>query len=151
MSSDPFVTRAQERLRVLANRRREILEGFERQQAEIRSIDEEAIELGHAFDTYRRVMGLDLEADAIRPRPPRTATKALPRGAYAELSYQALKDLGGEATLGQIVAHLQAERLIPQERHAYFSTRSALNRQPDLIVKTDKGFRLIEFKQMKME
>lgn len=151
MEKDPFETRAHERLRSLAEMRRDLVSSIEQAQAAIRSIDDEAAEISRTFDTYARIMGLRLDDEAAKPsqdaaseRAPRQATGALPRGAYADLAYQALIELGGTATLGEIVDLLRRTGRIPTEDHSYFSTRSALNRQPHRIAKTDKGFRLKE-------
>jgi hypothetical protein len=143
---DPFLAKALRRFDEIAGRRRDLVSQVEDAQAELREIDGEEAELKSTVEGYLRFMDIEGFPVAGDEKKPRTPHLDLPRGAYAELGYTALLELGGAATLGEIVAHLQRTDRIPKEKYAYYSTRSALNRQPDLIVKTDKGFQLIELK-----
>ena len=79
--------------------------------------------------------------EPVAAQKPRTAHLDLPRGAYSQLVYEALTQLGGTATLGQIVDHLRLNSRIPEAEHSYYSARSALNRH-ERIEKTEKGYRL---------
>jgi hypothetical protein len=124
--------------------RREIVESIEQEQAELRRIDEEATEISRTFDTYRKIMGITLEGEPKAQRSVRAATHALPRGSYGSLAYQALVELGGDATLGEIVGHLRQNGSIPAEGPSYYSTRSALNRLPGRVIKSGKRYRLAE-------
>jgi hypothetical protein len=145
--SDPFMAKAMDRIEELSAARQKLVQQVEMAQSELRRIDEESADLARTMAAYAAFM--DMTDFSPRPMPetkPRTAHLDLPRGSYGPLAYQALVELGGEATLGQIVEHLQRAGRIPSAQHAYYSTRSALNRQPDLIVKTGDGFRLIELK-----
>jgi hypothetical protein len=147
---DTFVERVESRLNELRARRAVVLAGLTDLQGELQQIEKEGQSLYDLLQSYASFM--DLEPDSLKAgkengTKPRTAHLDLPRGAYADLTYAALMELGGAASLGQIVRHLRQTGRIPEADHSYYSTRSALNRQPDRIVKIPGGFRLKEMPQ----
>jgi hypothetical protein len=143
--TDEFLNKAMRRLDSLAMVRRELVSQIEEVQAELRRNDEEREELERTVQAYAKFMGVpDYPVRKRSGQKARVAHGDLPRGSYGSLAYEALVELGGDASLGEIVDRLRVTGRIPIEEHSYFSTRSALNRQPDRITKTGKGFRLRE-------
>jgi hypothetical protein len=142
---DEFLNKAMRQLDALARLRRELVSRIEEIQAALRLNDEERAELERTVASYTKFMDIpDYPTRRREALKPRVAHGDLPRGAYGPLVLQALVELGGEASLGDIVDWLRSQRRIPAEEHSYYSTRSALNRH-ERIVKTEKGFRLREF------